>query len=48
MQTQNMTQTCNNLMLNNTNISNLILSTYVFAADLWSSSTKLISKNYFR
>ncbi len=36
-------------MLNNTNISNLILSTNVFAADLWwSSSTILISKNDFR
>ncbi len=50
MQTQNMTQTCNNKnMLNNTNVSNPILLTDVFAADLWRSSLIiLISKNDFR
>ncbi len=53
MQTQNMTQTCNikyvKNMLNNTNVSNPILLTNVFAADLWwSDLTILISKNDFR
>ncbi len=50
MQLANMTQTCNNSMLNNTNILYLFnpnLLTNVFAADLrWSNSTILISKNY--
>ncbi len=50
MQTQNMMQTWLQLlnMLNNTNIYNLILLTNVFADDLWSSSTILISKHDFR
>ncbi len=36
-------------MLNNTNISKVIVLTNVFADDFWwSSSTTLIRKNYFR